>query len=161
MSCFSWRHTTIIILVAGRPETWQLSSQRELHFSLLDEKLSILVTSCCYEVLYACPLCLWQWLGCSFKIYNVHANKETRSLWCLFFSCKIITFSIQIGYDLYLSPWYKRLRSHHRVPFIGLSPQGPAAPFASTVAASSLLSANNLFLLVSLKGFAILNTMTP
>jgi len=35
VSCFSWRHKTI--LVAARPETWQFWSQRELHFSLLDE----------------------------------------------------------------------------------------------------------------------------
>ena len=47
VSCFSWRHTTI--LVAARPETWQFSSRRELHFSLLGEKLSILVATCCYE----------------------------------------------------------------------------------------------------------------
>ena len=32
-----------------RPETWQFWSRRELHFSLLDERLSILVATCCYE----------------------------------------------------------------------------------------------------------------
>ena len=47
MSRFSWRHKTI--LVAARPETWQFWSRRELHFSLLDERLSILVATCCYE----------------------------------------------------------------------------------------------------------------
>ena len=47
VSCFSWRHKTI--LVAARPETWQFWSRRELHFSLLDERLSILVATCCYE----------------------------------------------------------------------------------------------------------------
>ena len=47
VSCFSWRHTTI--LVAARPETWQFWSRRELHFSLLDERLSILVVTSCYE----------------------------------------------------------------------------------------------------------------
>ena len=47
VSRFSWRHKTI--LVAARPETWQFWSRRELHFSLLDEKLSILVATSCYE----------------------------------------------------------------------------------------------------------------
>ena len=47
VSRFSWRHKTI--LVAARPETWQFSSRSELHFSLLGEKLSILVATCCYE----------------------------------------------------------------------------------------------------------------
>ena len=47
VSRFSWRRKTI--LVAARPETWQFWSRRELHFSLLDERLSILVATCCYE----------------------------------------------------------------------------------------------------------------
>ena len=47
VSRFSWQHKTI--LVAARPETWQFWSRRELHFSLLDERLSILVATCCYE----------------------------------------------------------------------------------------------------------------
>ena len=47
VSRFSWRRKTI--LVAARRETWQSWSRRELHFSLLDERLSILVATCCYE----------------------------------------------------------------------------------------------------------------
>ena len=47
LSRFSWRRKTI--LVAARRETWQSWSRRELHFSLLDERLSILVATCCYE----------------------------------------------------------------------------------------------------------------
>ena len=47
LSRFSWRRKTI--LVAARRETWQFWSRRELHFSLLDERLSILVVTCCYE----------------------------------------------------------------------------------------------------------------
>ena len=47
VSRFSWRRKTI--LVAARRETWQFWSRRELHFSLLDERLSILVATCCYE----------------------------------------------------------------------------------------------------------------
>ena len=47
LSRFSWRRKTI--LVAARRETWQFWSRRELHFSLLDERLSILVATCCYE----------------------------------------------------------------------------------------------------------------
>ena len=47
LSRFSWRRKTI--LVAARRETWQFWSRRELHFSLLDERLSILVATCCHE----------------------------------------------------------------------------------------------------------------
>ena len=35
--------------LVSRDDTRQFWSRRELHFSLLDERLSILVATCCYE----------------------------------------------------------------------------------------------------------------